>query len=133
MPLVSLQSLLCPLGEERSFWATMREFCDAEGDASWDFEAWDSILELARMRGIAALDGRGGFFGVFGFALLRRYRWLVDARNRGLTPQQAEREFCARIDLERRNEREKQEQIAIDHAKKVADDARKRRGKDVAL
>lgn len=132
--LVKASLLLHPAGgDERTFWSALRE--PAEEGAAWDFEAWDSILELARLKGVAALDAHGNFAGPFGYALLVRFRWLRDARARGLTPIQAEREFCARIDFDREKERKRQHDMALARAREAdaAKPAARRRSAEADL
>jgi len=130
MSLDRLGSMLHPVGEEREFWKALRGLCEAEGTASWDFEAWDSILEVARLKSVAATDDRGNFAGQFGYALLVRYRWLRDARARGLTPVQAEREFCGRIDRERAAFQRTQDEIAAKRAQEAKKTQGRKRGSE---
>jgi hypothetical protein len=44
---------------------------------------------------------KGVFDGPLGYALLRRWRWIQDARDRGISYGEAEAEFSALIDRER--------------------------------
>jgi hypothetical protein len=118
--LSSVKDLLNPLGTERSFWTAVNDLCEQESPHRWSFETWESVLELARMKGVAAHDERGVFAGPFGVALLTRHRWLKDARKRGLTPRQAEAEFCGRINRERSEERRRQAEMAEQRAREAA-------------
>jgi hypothetical protein len=68
---------------------------------------WRRFLEDCRQAGVAAIlaDSRGQSTGDFatplGYALLRRWRWLQEAEERGLRYEDAERAFDAAIERDR--------------------------------
>lgn len=72
------------------------------------YDDWERFLEECRVAGAAAVykDRETGeatpeFAGPLGFALLRRWRWLQDARERGIPFYQASAAFDAAIDRDR--------------------------------
>ncbi|HEX3458508.1 MAG TPA: hypothetical protein VHR97_11190 [Candidatus Baltobacteraceae bacterium] len=108
----------------------------------WPFETWEAILDAAVEKGIAAVEVHDkskpidehnlvGFGGMFGPALLKRWRWLQDAKARGLTPTDAEAEFTAAVQEEIRKERERIEQEGRDAARRRRADAKRGRAKQV--
>ena len=138
MSLQKLGSLLHPVGEERAFWSAVAALCKDESPATWSFETWDNVLELARIKGLAAQTERGvdrdgnlvrEFVGSFGEALLRRYRWARDARERGLTPRQAEAEFSGRVERERADFQRQQAEMNAHRAREIEDASRRARRK----
>jgi len=63
------------------------------------FAEWHRFLEECREAGVAALtEDRRAFATPLGYALLRRWRWLEDAEQRGLRYDDAERAFSAAIE-----------------------------------
>jgi hypothetical protein len=131
--------LAYPPGSMR-FWEVMRDHCEgtlrhdeygkaAEVQPPWDFETWEALLDQAVELGVAAVivDDPSkpplerkivDFAGPFGAALLKRYRWLQDAKEHGLTPTQAEAKFNVVIDRERSEARHREKQEATDRKRR---------------
>ena len=89
--MISVDDLLGPLKALRSIQPPKGSYAD-----------WDRFLEECRKAGIAALDKPGGVFATpLGYALLRRWRWLKESRERGIPYQEATVAFDAMVERDR--------------------------------
>lgn len=80
------------------------------------FEDWLRFINEWNEKGGAKLDERERFAGPMGMALLKRWRWVQDARARGLTFTEASIAFDAMIERERdsfsKMQRDRERQLA---------------------
>lgn len=95
------------------------------------FEDWERFLEACREAGMTGYDdARREFATPLGEALLKRWRWLRDARARGLDFETASDEFDRSVDVARAEAQSRMseaEKVRARHTLEATDARRQRR------
>lgn len=96
---------------------------------------WRRFLEQCREAGVSAIyvNEHGKFVGFscpLGMPLLRRWRWLQDAEDRGLAYEDAEAQFGASIERDRDALREAEAE-RVDSANRATAERERQRKRDV--